>query len=176
MTIQLKRRFCGLITSLCAFTCSYAQVSEFQNLKPVDACREVKVYQNIKDEFDMQFSGAEDVKWSLVNKNFLANFSMSDRKYAVLFNPRAVMIYKIVYGKEKDLPTDIRRWVKRVYLEWNIASAVKVEEAGRNIWLINVVDSTEFAWVTVENDEIKEVEKYKKYLPDTARHPSLAKK
>ena len=156
---------------------SYSQVSELTNLErsPIST-HGVKVYQHIKDEFDKHFAGAENVKWSRLDEDFLAHFSILDQKYAVLFSRRADIKYRIVYGKENHLPVDIRRWVKRVYLEFNIAAAVRVQESGRDIWLVNVVDDTEFAWVKIENDEVKEVERYKKFKPKIAPRPALARK
>lgn len=166
MTTQFISRVCGLLASTLLIGSSFAQVSEFKNLHPaIFDNNHIRVYQNILDEFHNQFAGAENIRWSKLNKNFLANFSMTDQKYAALFNPEAMIIYKISYGKEKHLPVDIRRWIKRIYVEFIITSAIKVEEAGRTIWLINVEDETKFAWIRVENDDIEEVQKYTKSIP-----------
>ncbi|HKH60125.1 MAG TPA: hypothetical protein VKA49_04800 [Flavitalea sp.] len=175
MKNQIIRRFGGFIASFLVLTSSFSQVSEFKDLKPAVVIRDVKVYQNILDEFHKQFPAAENISWSRLGKNFLSNFNSADKKYAVLFKPEASVVYKITYGTEKHLPVDIRKWVKRVYVEFNIASAIEIKEAGRNIWLINVVDNTEFAWVKVENDEIVEVQKYTKYIPNPVPGSNLVK-
>lgn len=166
MTTQFISRFWGLLASTLLIGSSFAQVSQFKNLQPaIVNSNHIKVYQNILDEFHKQFAGAENIRWSKLNKKFLANFRRADQKYAALFNPRARLIYKISYGKEKHLPVDIRRWIRGIYLESTITSAIQVQEAGRTIWLINVEDETTFAWVRVENDDVEEVQKYRKSVP-----------
>ena len=175
MTNQFIRHFYGLIASLLSVAPSFSQVSEFKNLKLSVEAYDIKVYQNILDEFDKQFPAAENVRWSRAGRNFLSNFSSTGKKYAVLFKPQAFVVYKIIYGKEKDLPVDLRRWIKRRYVECNIESAIQVQEAGRDIWLINVVDDTEFTWVKVENDEIVEVQKYRKSIPNPVVGSNLVK-
>lgn len=176
MTTQFISRFCGLLLSILLAGSSFAQVSEFKNLQPaIFKSNYIKVYQNILDEFNKQFAEAENIRWSKLNKNYLANFNITDQKYAVLYNPKAMLIYKVSYGKEKHLPVDIRRWVKRTYVEFIITSAIKVEEAGRTIWLINVEGETEFAWVRVENDDIEEVQKYTKSIPPLTPPSAIVK-
>src|SRR5687768_2838052 len=166
MKTQFISVFCGLVISSLVINSSFSQVSEFKNLKPAFVTSSpVKVYQNILDEFHKQFAGAKNVRWSRLNEKFLANFTMLDQRYAVLFKPQATFVYKIAYGKEKHLPADIRRWVKHMYIDFIITSAIEVEQAGRIVWLINVEDDTSFAWVRVENEEIEEIQKYTKSSP-----------
>ena len=148
---------------------SIAQVSEFTNIHPdLGTSSNVKVYENIQTEFTKLFANAKNIVWSKVKKNYLANFNVDDQKYTALFNPRANLIYQISYGKVKNLPTEIRKAIKRIYVEFEITSAIKIEEAGRTIWLIYVEDETTFALARVENKDIEEVQKFTKYMPASA--------
>jgi hypothetical protein len=169
MTTQIISRFFGLLASTLVVVNSFAQVSEFKNLQPsLINGSSVKVYQHIEEEFQKQFAGAENVRWSKVDKNFLSTFTINDQEFKTLFTPKAILLYKISYGKEKHLPVGIRKAVKRVYVEFVITSAIKVEEADRIIWVINLEDDTNLVSVRVENDEIEQTQKYTKFNPKPA--------
>lgn len=162
MTTLIKFRFLGLLLSLFIISSSFAQTS-VKNLQSIITNNSsAKVYENVKTEFDEMFANAENVKWDYVEKNFLAKFSVGDLNYRALLNHKGHLIYKITYGKEKHLPVDIRKNVKRDYVEYLITAAVLVEEANRSIWVINLEDDSNYAIVRVENDEMEEVTKYMK--------------
>ena len=108
-------------------------------------------------------TNAENVSWYQVNKGFVAKFTINDLMYQVLFNRKGRLVYKITYGKETHLPPDIRKMVKGNYVEFIITAASLVEEADRKIWVINIEDDSKYVIVRVENNEMDENLKYKKY-------------
>jgi hypothetical protein len=170
MTTQIISRFCGLLFATLFVVNSFAQVSEFKNLQPsMLNDSHIKVYENILDEFQKQFTGAENIRWMRVDKNFLSTFTKGDQEYKVLFTPQAGVVYKISYGKEKHLPVAMRKAVKRMYVEFVISSAIKVEEAERTIWVIYLEDDTTMVSVRVENDEIEQTQKYTKFNPNLSK-------
>ena len=170
MTTQYISRFCGLLASTLLMVNSFAQISEFKNLQPALLNNNhVRVYQNILDEFHKQFAGAENIKWSKLDKNFVANFTLTDQPHTALFNPQAMLIYKISYGKEKHLPVAIRKSVKRMYVEFVISAAIKVEEADRTIWVIYIEDDETLVSLRVEDNEMEETQKYAKFKPKSSQ-------
>lgn len=163
MTTQFISRFVALLASAVLMSSSFAQVSEFKNLhRLLGNGIPLKVYQNILDEFDKQFIGAENVSWEKVQDNYLAKFSLGDIKKRVLLNPKGKLVYEITYGTEKHLPAHLRKYFKRRYVESTITSVIFVEEAGRSICVVNMEDDSRYIIVRVENDEIEEVGNYNK--------------
>lgn len=163
MTTQIKFRFAGLLALILMVSNSFSQSSNVENL-PV-SLRNIsyeKTYSGVLTKFEKLFSNAENVTWYNVRKDFGAKFTINDLRYRVLFNKHGKLVYKITYGKEKHLPVDIRKAVKREYVEFRITAASLVEEANRSIWVIHLEDDWEYVMVRVENNEIDVNAKYKK--------------
>ena len=163
MLTKINHRFFGALLAAFIASSSFAQTSVKDVQTVVTNSSYVKVYENVKTEFDKRFSNAENVVWDNVGKNFLAKFSIGNVKYRTLFNSKGRLIYKNTYGNEKLLPTYLRKDVKRNYVEYLITNVVLVEEANRSIWVINLEDDTNYVIARVENDEIEEVKQYIKY-------------
>jgi hypothetical protein len=121
-----------------------------------------KVYTNVQSEFYKLFNNAENVRWNIINRNYGVTFGINDLRYRVLLNPKGKLIYKITYGKEKQLPKEIRKMVKGRYVEFIITAVSLVEEADRKIWVINLEDDSEYVIARVENNEIGENMRYTK--------------
>ena len=163
MTTQIKFRFIGLLASLFIISNSFSQLSNVENLQSSFANISYdKDYTNVQTEFQKLFSNAENISWYNVKKNFGATFTINDLRYRVLLNQKGKLMFKITYGKEKHLPPDIRKMVKRYYVEFFIKAASLVEEADRKIWVINLEDDSKYVIVRVEDNEIAENMNYKK--------------
>jgi len=163
MTTQVISRFIGLLGSVLIVANSFGQESSMKNVQTVlPNSNYVKVYENVQTEFQKYFSKAEDVQWYSVGKDYLAKFSIADQEYRALLDRKGNLLYKISYGKEKHLPTDIRKWVKSIYVEFAITQASLVEEGGRRLWIINLADNTYYAVVKIEDNEMEEISKYQR--------------
>jgi hypothetical protein len=167
MKKKLISLVCGGLAFALAVTNSFAQSFNVNQMEPVFITgTPVKVYENVQVEFHKQFPEAENVKWfKHDDKNYVVTFYVDDLFHRALLNRKGHVKYQICYGKEKDLPVDIRKEVKRMYVEHNITSASKVQEANRLIWVIQVEDDTNLVFVRSENGEIEEVHKYIKSKP-----------
>lgn len=166
MTTSIAVRISGFLASIFIVSNSFAQPSTIKNLQPVlNNASNIKIYENVVDEFQKRFANAENVQWEKNQKNFLAKFSVGDLQKRALLNPKGGLIYEISYGREKHLPVKTRKDVKRNYVEFLITSATLVEEANRKIWVINLEDDAQYVIVRVENDEIEEVRQYFKAKP-----------
>jgi hypothetical protein len=118
------------------------------------------VYENVLTEFQKHFANAENVRWYNIDRDYLAKFTIGSMEHRALLNRRGNLLYKISYGKEKHLPANIRKSIKSNYVEFLITAATLVEEANRNIWVINLEDNTHYVTIRVEDSEIEEIRKY----------------
>lgn len=163
MTTQIKFRLLVLLALLFIGGNSFSQSSNVKNLQfPVKNISQGKMYSKVLTQFETLFPNAENVNFYDLRKDIGATFKINDLRYRVLFNKKGRMVYKVTHGKEKHLPTDIRKLVKREYVEFIINDASLVEEAGRKIWVINLEDDSEYVIARFENDELNENMKFQK--------------
>ena len=52
--------------------------------------------------------------------------------------------------------------VKNIYNDYEITGAIKVKEAGREIWVINLEDEKNLILLRLEDGEMEEVQKLQK--------------
>ena len=144
---------------------SYSQDTGITALPPVTVTSKTttaNVSEKVTKAFKVAFKDAEDLQWVKLNKNFLVNFIVNQQQNSALFRKNGFMIYHLAFGGEKSLPVDIRKIIKPNYYDYNITKVVKVNEAGRNIWVVNLEDTKNFIIVRVENGELEEVQKLNK--------------
>ena len=155
--------FCFLLALLTVASASNAQSTGYQNSKPVYITgTTLKLKENILVGFNSRFAGANNARWFQHENNFLVKFTMDGLEQRAMFDKKARLIYTISYGFEKNLPTDVRKTLKSLYVEFNIGSAIKILEAGRTIWVVSVEDENDAILVRVEDREFEEVQKYRK--------------
>ncbi len=145
---------------------SYSQdTSSITTLSPVTVTSKTttaNVSEKVAKAFKVAFKDAEDPQWFKLNKDFLVSFIMNQQQNRALFRKNGFMIYYLAFGGEKSLPADIRKIIKPNYYDYNITKVVKVNEADRNIWVVNMEDAKNFVIVRVENGELEEVQNVKK--------------
>ena len=112
--------------------------------------------------FSKSFPGATNAKWSRIGNKYAVDFTKDEKKNKSLYNVKGSLIYSLCYGSEKDLPKDIRKIVKREYVDYNITQAVEAHEDNRNVWIINLNDDDSYITVAVENGSLDELSHFKK--------------
>ncbi|MES1219655.1 MAG: hypothetical protein ABUT20_29415 [Bacteroidota bacterium] len=149
-----------LLTCILEATTTGAQdTSKIKSLAPVVVKASTKKIPNrIWKGFSTYFNNAENPRWYTLNKNYLAKFMIYDEENRALFTKRGNLIYHISYGYEKSLPEHLRNQVKSSYSEYEITRAVKVEEAGREIWVVNLEDTKKYILIRLEDGELEEIE------------------
>lgn len=85
-----------------------------------------------------------------------------DEQNRALFTKKGQLIYHITYGYEKSLPEDLRKQVKNIYNDYEITGAIKVKEAGREIWVVNLEGANNLILLRLEDGEMEEVQKLQK--------------
>lgn len=120
------------------------------------------VPEKVWNNFRAYFANAENPKWFGVNKDFLIRFMTDEDLNHALFTKRGNLVYHISFGYETSMPKDIRDQVRSTYYDYNITRAIKVTEANRLIWVINLEDAKNLILVRLENGDMEEVQRFKK--------------
>ncbi len=84
------------------------------------------------------------------------------KKNRALFTKRGNMIYHISYGYENNMPDELYKQVRTAYFDYDITRAIKVTEADRVIWVINLEDSKTIIIARVEGGELEEIRRLNK--------------
>lgn len=131
-------------------------------LPEITITKSVNVTQEVDKAFKKAFPNAQDVKWYMLQKDFLAKFMESDVKHNALFKKNGYMKYDISFGKEENLPERIKKMIQDAYEEFKITNATNVKSAGRDIWVANLEGIKSYVIVRVEEEELEEVKRYTK--------------
>lgn len=121
-----------------------------------------KIPKQIWKNFSTYFNEAENPRWYKANKNYLVKFMIYDEENRALFTKRGNMIYHISYGYENNMPDDIYKQVRTAYFEYDITRAIKITEADRLIWVINLEDKNTIIIARIEEGVLEEVSRLKK--------------
>jgi len=149
---------------LCLFAVIHLSAQDtIKSLPPVIVkATTTKVPGRIWKGFSTYFNNAEIPMWYRLNKDYLVKFMIYDEQNRALFSKKGRLIYHISYGYEKSLPDNIKGQVKGSYPDHEITRAIKVAEAGRQIWVINLEDDETLIIVRVEDGALEEVQTIKK--------------
>lgn len=131
-------------------------------LPPVLISSGTVVDQAVNKSFQKAFPEAENLKWYMLNKDYLAKFIEGDMKHNALFSKKGKLKYDVSYGTESSLPEEVRTKIKGAYADFNITHAANIKEAERNIWVVNLESLKQIVLVRVEEGDMEEVEKFTK--------------
>lgn len=131
-------------------------------LRPVVIYAKSNVNKAVTDAFEKKFKDAMDPQWFRMNKNYLVTFITGDMKNNALFKKNGKLIYHIRFGKENNLPVDIKKQVQDSYPDYNITRAVNVRINDRDVWVVNLEGLKKWIIVRAEEGELNEVESYAK--------------
>lgn len=123
---------------------------------------EARVSEPALKAFSRSFKNSTASKWYRVGKFYLVDFTINENENKALYDVKGNLKYSINYGSEKDLPGNIRKMIKREYVEYNILQAINVCEESRNIWVINLDDDANLITARVEHGSIEETGRYRK--------------
>ena len=122
----------------------------------------VEVNNKVQKSFAQYFKSAAGQTWSMRGKNFHTNFYVNGVLNRALFDKSGHLIYVVAYGTEKDMPADIRKIVRSEYYDYSIILAAEVQQDKRGIWVITMENSNEQIIVRVEDNDMEQVQKFKK--------------
>jgi hypothetical protein len=163
--MKSKLLFSGLIICflLHATRCFAQDTSAVKTLPPVTVTATTKkIPGNVWYGFSKYFTEAENPGWYEINKKYLVKFMTYDKANRALFTKKGHIIYHISYGYEKNMPEEPGRQIKAAYPDHEITKAIKVRQAGREVWVINLEDAKSLVILRVEEEEMEEIQRLKK--------------
>jgi len=159
----MKKMHKALAGSLLLLSLHFGAKSQ-QNLPPVTVTATTNVEKAVTSSFEQKFPDALDAQWYRMSKKYLVKFMMTDQQNSALMKRNGQIVYHIAYGYEKDLPSDVRMIVRTHYPDFSITKSIRVEEAGRTIWVVNLQDKKKLILVRIEEGELEEVGNYDKTM------------
>ena len=123
----------------------------------------ITINNKIQKHFSRDFAGASAQKWRTAGKNFHCSFFINGLPEWVLFSKRGQLIYNIIFGTEKNLPSEIRKLVKAEYYDYTITRAAEVKQDNRDIWIVNLQDSLTYKIVRIEDGEMELIQYFSKW-------------
>ncbi len=126
-------------------------------LPPIIVNSRSNVSKRVARIFQRDFKGATQTRWYQENKNYLVEFIRDDMRQKALYKRSGRRIYNLAFGKEKDIPIEIREFIKRVYIDYKITDALRVNEDKRTAWIVNMEDENTMLVVRAENDALLRV-------------------
>jgi hypothetical protein len=152
----------SIIILLLSAVANAQQKDTIVNLPEITITKNVNVTKEVENAFNRIFPNVENVKWYTLQKDFLAKFMESDMKHNALFKKNGYLKYDIGFGKEENLPENIKKIVTNAYEDYKILNTTNVKSAGRDIWVVNLEGKTTYVIVRIEEDELEEVKRYTK--------------
>ncbi len=134
-----------------------AGMQEVVELPTVTISSRSNVSKRVARIFQRDFKGATQTRWYRENKNYLVEFIKDDMRQRTLYKRSGRRIYNLAFGKEKDIPIEIREFIKRVYIDYKITDALRVNEDKRTAWIVNMEDENTTLVVRAENDALLRV-------------------
>lgn len=152
------------IVSLSMLCSAYAiaQDTTFKSLPEVKVTASSKVTRDVSKSFKSTFPYATQEVWYKMDKNYLAKFLTGDQSNQALFDKYGSLIYHIRYGKEANLPDDIRDKIKADYKGYDITSVIFVTQEDRRLWLVNIENSSQYLVLRSEEGELQQVDSFNK--------------
>ena len=120
----------------------------------------IKANAVVQRSFNKEPEDTIEQNWSMVGDNFLNRFYVNGRPVSALFNMNGNMIYAVMYGKEKDLPSTARWMIMKEYPGYTISAATEVKQDKRDIWVVQLKNTYEVITVRIENDAMEEVQQF----------------
>lgn len=161
MTRQFVSKLTGSLLALSLVSSTFAQDIKTLPAVTVEASTAVAaVNAKLAKSFTAEFKDAVGIKWYKLNKNYLATFISGDMDNHALYRKNGFLIYNIGYGKEKNLPKEVRALVKSKYYDYKITSILKVNQDNREVWIVNMQGDKKLIIARVEDGVMDEYHSY----------------
>ena len=101
-----------------------------------------KVNYKVKNTFDAQFIGAENVTWSARDTYIKASFTMVDEKVEAFFSEDGEMIAYSRKVELKHLPLNAIRKIKKEYASSTITECIEFNQDGEKNYYVSLQDGS----------------------------------
>jgi hypothetical protein len=123
---------------------------------------EARVSQFALTAFHDSYQNVSYSQWYRVRRNYLVYFKANKYTSRAIYDVKGNLVSSFFYGSEQDLPGGIRELVKASYPEYHILLAIEVYEGKEKIWVVNLSSDRFLLSISVENDFIQKISKYRK--------------
>lgn len=150
--------FCG---SMLSANQLFAQKQEGNLLPVVTITAGSNVSDVVQNAFFSKFKNAENMRWFIINQNYLVKFIMDDQEHQATFRKNGDFMYRISYGTEVNLPAAVKMQVKSRYNKHKINQVFNVDRDDRNIWIVNLESPKNYIITSIENETLNEITRFK---------------
>lgn len=112
------------------------------------------VSEKVANSFSHHFKDATQPQWLQINKNFVVDFILNDRKNKAVFTPNGTLVYDLSYGTEKDIPDDVRKQIQNDYKDYDITYAIKVNTGQNTAWVVNLESDKKILVISATDGEL----------------------
>ena len=89
-----------------------------------------RINNNVKNNFEVQFSDAENVSWSTTENYFKASFTLEDKNIEAFFTKDGELIGTSHHIELKKLPSRAVKKIKNEYASYKITDSIEFEHDG----------------------------------------------
>lgn len=161
MKKQLISQLCGCMISVFFATAAFAQV-QLPEITVTEKTTSTIINQKVTTAFETAFKGATQMRWYEVNKRYIVNFILNDQRNHALYSKNGKLLYHIIYGNEKHLPSPIKAQVLKQYNDYSITQAINIKQSQRDMWVVNLENKSAFVLVKVLEGEMEQMKMLKK--------------
>lgn len=141
---------------------SFAQEDSVITLPTITVTSTAEVPSVVNRAFDKTFPEAMNLSWYKYDKDYLARFIENDMDHNALFKKNGMLKYDVSFGYESNLPEDVLQTVQGAYPDHKITRTFRVQEGGRDIWVVNLESLNNYVIARVEENQLEEVQRYNK--------------
>lgn len=99
-----------------------------------------RVNNNVKNSFEVQFSGAENVSWSTTENYFKASFTLEDENVEAFFAKDGELIGTSHKVELIKLPSSAVKRIKKEYASYKITDSIEFEHDGDRSFYVSLED------------------------------------
>ncbi len=99
-----------------------------------------KVDNRVKNNFDVQFAGAENVSWTAKENYFKASFILEDENIEAFFAKDGELIGTSHHVELKKLPFIAVKKIKKEYASYKVTDSIEFEQDGNTNFYVSLED------------------------------------
>jgi hypothetical protein len=117
---------------------------------------------NAERNFRQSYPNVTGAQWNSKADGYIVKFQEKAIKYAVAYDKKGRWQHTILIYSEHQLPSQLRRALKSVYVDFTIVNVIEVTIGMRHTYFIKMEDSNTLRTVQVVNGEFVELDSYVK--------------
>ena len=112
--------------------------------------------------FVRSFADFDDMKWYAIDIGYVVYFKVANIPMKAIYNRGGDLLNTYSFFEEKNMPKDLREYIKKEYDSYAIYKVVKMEEHNKVAYYIKMHDRVSLLEIKIYNEQIEETENFKK--------------